>query len=402
MNRTLGSARRLRSVRALVVAVVAVGILLPVVQSGGVGAATKKTVKTTKKTSTPAPFAVSLSQIQGVVEQGRDTRLTIDVTRAAGFTGPISLGMSQLPEGVKAYVGQQPMTGNSTTFRLVAAANAPLAEATVKIVGSSSGRTSSANLSILVSPPSTLTTSAPTVPPTTALAGSPTTVGGINPVVPTTVAKPAAPTSRVEIDYSLTLSPSFAAVPIGASYVDVNVNILRTGGFAEPLLLEAKDLPPGIGVSFLTNPATGDVAVARFTASQALSTPAKVTIFSRGRSATIEISTTTVIPVSTTIPAASQGLTVNPATIKVSPGSTASFVVSLASSVPVTGATIWSVSGLPSAASGSYSQNGVASSSNSFSLFTTAATPVGTYPISFNVLVGTVTYFGTATVTIGI
>lgn len=71
---------------------------------------------------TPAPYTLTLSTDKALVQQGQSTTVRVTLTRAAGFTGAVQVGLSNLPTGVTA--SSATIAPNATTTEIVLSAQA--------------------------------------------------------------------------------------------------------------------------------------------------------------------------------------------------------------------------------------------------------------------------------------
>jgi streptogramin lyase len=103
-------------------------------------------------TVNPAPgFTLSSSPSSLSVKQGNSTSTTVSIKDVGGFTGKVSLSVSNLPSGVSASFSKNPATGNST-LTLSADNKAATGTTTITITGTSGKLTQTTTISLTVNP----------------------------------------------------------------------------------------------------------------------------------------------------------------------------------------------------------------------------------------------------------
>lgn len=349
-------------------------MLSPLVRSTEVSAATK------------TPFSLLMSNTSVTVNRGSEVLITLTAVRSAGFTSPIYLGTRSLPTGVRALVAQNPMTGKTTTLRIVASSAAALKRSTITITGSSKGRTANRSLRVTVSNLAPL----PTIPQATLPPATLAPVTTIPVTVPPTVTTP--PTTAVLADYSLAIEPATLTLPLNTA-TRATVKITRTGGFAEPLLLETRGLPAGVTAFFSPNPVSANEATVTFNATTALAAPVDVTVFARGREAKVRLSSAA--PVSTA------AVTANPATLAIAPGTAQGVALSLNRVAGAVSPVSWTTSGVPNGTTVTFSQNNTALSTTTATFAVSSLTALGTYPVIITSVADGVANSTIVTLTVG-
>jgi hypothetical protein len=109
------------------------------------------TVKLIVKSSSTADFAIAASPASREVLQGDQTTYAVSVSSVAGFTGPVSLSVSGLPNGVTATPSPNPVTpGTSSTLTVVANSNASTGNYTLTITGTSGSLVHSTQVALSV------------------------------------------------------------------------------------------------------------------------------------------------------------------------------------------------------------------------------------------------------------
>lgn len=130
-------------------------------------------------TINPAPgFTLSATPVSLNLAQSSQATENVAVTPQVGFTGAVSLAVtSALPSGVNAQFSPNPTTGSSV-LTLSANSSAPLGNYLAIIAGTSSGRTVTTTLPLVVTPAGTPTATLLSVAPTggTLIAGTPYTL----------------------------------------------------------------------------------------------------------------------------------------------------------------------------------------------------------------------------------
>jgi hypothetical protein len=345
--------------------------------------------RTQASAASKTPFSLLMSKTSVTVNRGAEVLITLTAVRAKGFTSPIYLGTRTLPSGINALVAENPMTGKSTTLRIVASSSAALKRSTITITGSSKGRTSNRSLALSVSNLAPV----PTIPQATIPPATLPPVTTIPVTVPPTVTLP--PTTKapaVLADYSLTVEPATLTLPLNTA-TKATVKIARTGGFVDPLLLETKGLPAGVSAFFTPNPVSANEAIVTFNATTALAAPVEVIVLARGRETKIRLSTTTA--------ASTAAVTATPATLTVAPGTAQGVALSLnrpsSANTPVS----WTASGIPNGTTATFSQNNTAFSTTTATFAVSSLTSVGTYPVIITSVADGVANSVAVTLTVG-
>jgi nucleoside-specific outer membrane channel protein Tsx len=224
-------------------------------------------------TLSASPNALNLAQ-------GNQGTSTIMITPANGFTGSVSLSASGLPSGVMATFNPNPAT-DSSTLTLTASATAPPETTTVRVIGSSGNLAQTTTLAV-------------TVPP------------GPN--------------------YTLSASPNALNLAQGNQGTST-IMITPANGFTGSVSLSASGLPSGVTATFNPNPATGNSTLT-LTAS-ATAPPYAGTVTVTGISGGLTQATSVTLTVAQ---AFTLGTGSGPISQTISPGQTASFALTLASS----------------------------------------------------------------------
>jgi hypothetical protein len=163
------------------------------------------------------------------------------------------------------------------------------------------------------------------------------------------------------------------------------------GGFNGQATLSVSGLPVGASGSFTPNPATGHSTMSVTTSSS--TPPGSYTLTVTAVSGGLTHSTIVTLVVS---PPPDFTLSVSPASLTVPPGGGASYNVTINPTAGFSGPVALSASGLPAGASGTFTPNPAATSST-FSMTTSASTPVGTYTLAITGVSGSLTHTTSAT-----
>jgi hypothetical protein len=286
---------------------------------------------------TPPGFTLLASPASVSVGQGSSSTSTITVNDTGGFTGAVTLAASGLPSGVSATFGAGSVAG--TQILVVSAdSSATTGNATVTITGTgTSGAqtlTASTTIALTVGPP-----------PSFVLAAGLSTL---------TVAQ-------------------------GSSNMDT-ITVTGADGFTGSVTLSVSDLPTGVTASFDTNPTTGSSNLTlTASSSAALGGPFTVTITgtSGGQTDSTTLQLTVVVPPSFTL------LAQNP-TLSISLGTSATDPIQITQLGGFTGVVQFTVTGLPSGVSASFSPNPASGASTTMTV-TAAATAEIEGPVSVTV-----------------
>jgi len=193
-------------------------------------------------------------------------------------------------------------------------------------------------------------------------------------------------------DFSVGASPSSQTVSQGGS-TTYNLTITPTNGFSGQVTLSVSGLPSAATGSFTINPATSTSALSVQTDS---ATPAgSYTLTITGTSATLTHTATVTLVVTAT----DFTLSATPASQTVTQGSSTSYNVTITPTNGFNGQVTLSVSGLPTAATGSFTTNPTTSTST-LSVQTSATTPAGSYTVTITGVSGSRTHTSTVTLVV--
>lgn len=218
------------------------------------------------------------------------------------------------------------------------------------------------------------------VDPIPSLAGLTTTGGRLN--VNKAIRACSAPPTP---DFSLSASPSSQTVAQGAG-TSYTVNITPTGGFTGGVTLSVSGLPSGATGTFSPNPATASSTLSVSTASTTPTGSFALTITGISGSLTHTTSATLVV----TPPATPDfSLSATPSSQTVVQGAATGYTLNITRTGGFTGGVTFSVSGLPSGATGSFSPNPATGASSTLTVSTATTTPTGSFVVTITGVSGT-------------
>ncbi|MDR3724355.1 MAG: hypothetical protein P4K83_07690 [Terracidiphilus sp.] len=263
---------------------------------------------------TPPPsFTVAPASTALTMSQGSSATDTLTITGLNYFSGNVTFSLSGLPTGVTASFSPNPAS-TSSTLTLTAAANATIGSpATLTITGVSGSLTQTANVALTVMPPQMF-----------ALGPSAT---------------------------SITLNP-------GNSATD-SILITPANGFSANVNLSVSGLPAGVTASFSPNPATTSSTLT-LTAVRSAAATGPVTLTVTGISGSL--TETTVVSL-TIAPPPSFTLTSSASALTLAQGSSTTDAVTITPANGFTSSVAFSVAGLPSGVTASFSANPATSTS---------------------------------------
>ena len=373
------------------------------------------------------------------IGQGAFGTTYIYVNPQYGFTGGVSLSVSGLPAGVTASFSPNPATGNSTsTLTVTASSSAAIGQYTLTVTGTSGSLTATTTLSLGVYAP-TFTISANSLnlgqgssgtsyvwvnsqygfagSVSFSVSGLPTGVTGLwnpNPTTGNSMLTLTASSSAAIGQYPLTVTgtsgsltktttlslgvyaPTFTIYAnslnigqgtSGATYAYVNPQY----GFTGSVNFSVSGLPSGVTASFSPNPATGSSTLT-LTASSSTAIgqyPLTVTGTSGSLIATTSISLGVYAPT----------FTIYANGLNIGQGTSGTTYADVNPQYGFTGSVTFSVSGLPSGVTASFSPNPTTGSST-LTLASSSSVAIGQYPLTVTGKSGTLT--ATTTISLGI
>ena len=308
-------------------------------------------------------FALSLDPREVEVTAGDIAEVDVRIVRGRSFSGSVRLSTTGLPAGVTARPGANPIR-NLTTLR-VATGTVRTGTYNVTVNGVSGTRRASARFLLVILPRLTAAPT-PTSPPTPA-------------TQPPATAAPQTTTTTAAIgDFTLLVEPASLTVRRGET-TRATLRIVRTGGFAEPVLVSADEVPAGLDVQLDANPITGNSATLFVTPTQALSASASFVLRSRSRTVRVPLISTEEL-----------GLAA-PTTLQANPGATVTGTVTVTRPAGSTTPVQLTVSGLPGASTAFFNPNPLVSGNATITITVATGTASGTYPLTVTVTTGTVT-----------
>ena len=257
----------------------------------------------------PPGFTLSASPGSVSVGQGSSAVSTITVTDAGGFSGAVTLAASNLPSGVTVTFGDGAAAGTQVVT-LNVSSTTPTGTTAVTITG-------------------TGTSGSQTLTATTTIE---LTVGPPN--------------------FTVAAGLSTLSIGQGGSSMET-VTVTDANGFSGSVTLAASGLPAGITATFSPNPATSSSELT-LTASSSAGLGGPVTITITGTSAGLSASTT--IQITVVVPPSFNLTTQNP-TYSVAQGANTAIPIAISDLGGFDGSVSFTVTGLPSGVTGSFSPN---------------------------------------------
>ena len=219
------------------------------------------------------------------------------------------------------------------------------------------------------------------------------TGGGLTRMSTATLVVEAAPVP----DFSLTTSPSSVTVTAG-SPANYTVAITRLNGFTDAVDFVITGLPSGASGGFNPASTSGDSSALTVTTTGAPLPGSYVfTVTGTGGGLT-RMSTATLVVEAAPVPDFS--LSASPASQSVVQGVSTSYAVSIARSGGFIDAVNFTISGLPTDASGIFSPNDTTGDSSTLSVSTSTSTPRGSYLFTVTGMRGALTRTTTATLVV--
>ena len=201
--------------------------------------------------TTPA-YTLTLSPASLTVEQGKTDSARIQLARAGGFTGAVTLAASGAPEGVAVTIPTSPAPGDTSTVKVAVAATVAPGNYPITITGTAPDLTDrTATLSLTVSAP-----------------------------------QPAA-------GITIAVDPTAVTVQAGGAAVNSVATITRTGNFTGAVAITATGAPAGLTVSADPASVTGTSSTITFQAA-ASATPGTYNVVVRATGTGVAEQTATV------------------------------------------------------------------------------------------------------------
>lgn len=294
-------------------------------------------------------FTIKPSSSTLSIGKGSSSTDTITVADVSPFSGAVTFAASGLPSGVTASFSPASST-SSSVLTLTAGSTAAAGSSTVTITGTSGSQTSTTTIAL--------------------------TVTGTG-------------------SFTLTPSASTLSVAQGSSSTDT-ITVTDVGGFSGSVTLAASGLPSGVTASFATNPVTGSSVLTLASSCAVTTGSSAITI--TGTSGTLSATTT----ITLAVPApASAGFTIglSPASLVLTHGKTATETVTPGNEGCFSGSITYSVAGLPTGVTASFSPN-PATGSTVLTLVASTTAVDGTSIVTITGISGTLTVSTTLTLTI--
>lgn len=311
-----------------------------------------------KINSNPNPdFSIAASPGSSTVTAGSSTTYTTTITALNGFTGTVSFSVSGLPSNTTASFNPTTVAGSGNSSLLVSTTSGtPAGTFPLTITGTSGSLSHSASVTLVVN--------AVTTP-----------------------------------NFTISATPSSRTVTAGSG-TTYTASVAAVNGFTGTVGFSVSGLPSGATASFSPTSVAGSGS-STLSVSTSSSTPAGTsTLTITGTSGSLVHSTTVTLVVNA---AATPNFTLSatPASQTVTAGSSTSYTASVAAVNGFTGTVSFSVSGLPSGASGSFSPTSVAGSgSSTLSVSTSSTTPAGTFTLTITGTSGSLTHSATVTLVV--
>src|SRR5882762_8880648 len=314
----------------------------------GIGTVNAANLVNNWPSSTPQPsFSVSASPPSLTFFQGAAGSTTITVNPLNGFSGNVNLTASGLPTGVTASFGTNPAM-TSSLMTLSATGTVAVGTYTITVTGVSGSLSSTATISLTVSP-----------------------VG----------------------NYTLSSSPSNVTIVQGAAGAST-ITVTPLNGFNSSVSLSASGLPSGVTASF--NPtSTASSSTLTLTASSTATT-GTVTVTVAGTSGSLTNSTT----VSLTVNAPPNfALSVSPNSLTMSQGTIGTSAITVSPQNGFNGSVSLSAAGMPSGVTASFNPTSTTSSST-LTLTASSTATTGTVTVTVTGVSGSLTKTATISLTV--
>ena len=190
------------------------------VRASGQGVTTKTAQLSLTVAAAQSPaYTIALSPASLTVAQGARDSAAIQIVRAGGFTGPVTLALSGVPDGVARGITVNPVTADTSTVKFEIGAAVPAGVYPVTLTGTAEGLTNrTVQLSL------TVTSTAPAQ------------------------------------SFALALAPTAVTVQAGGAAATSTATVTRAGGFNGAVALAATGAPAGLTVSVNPTSVTGTTA----------------------------------------------------------------------------------------------------------------------------------------------
>ena len=257
-------------------------------------------------------FSLSATPPSQTVAQGASADYSVTITPTNGFSSPVTFSVSGLPTGATGTFTPNPGTTSATLTVATTAGTTPAGTYALTITGVSGSLSHTASVSITVNVP----------------------------------------------DFSLSATPPSQTVVQGASG-SYSVTINPTNGFSNAVTFSVSGLPAGATGTFTPNPATGSATLAVATTAGTTpggTYPLTITGVSGSLTHTAAISITVTVP--------DFSLSATPPSQTVAQGASGNYSVTITPTNGFADPVTFSVSGLPTGATGTFTPNPATGSSD--------------------------------------
>ena len=299
-------------------------------------------------------FALASLPMSQTVTQGGTTTYTAAAAAANGFSGAVSFSVSGLPAGATGTFSPTSVTGSGTsTLTVSTAATTPTGAYTLTITGTSGTLTHSVTVTLVVNAP-------------------------------------------VTPDFTVTASPATQSVVQGTG-TTYTATITAVNGFNGAVSLSVNGLPTGATGTFNPTSVTGS-GTSTLTVTTLATTPnGTYTLTITGTSGALTHGATATLVVNAE-PVPNFTLSSSPASQSVVQGSGTSFTATATGTNGFSGAVTFSVTGLPTGATGTFNPTSVTGSGTStLAITTSGTTPAGSYTLTITGTSGALTHSATST-----
>lgn len=298
-------------------------------------------------------FTLTATPPSRTIEPGGSTSYTISLSPLNGFNATVSLSVSGLPAGA---------TGSF-------------------VPASISGGSGSSTLNV--------TTSGSVAPGT-----YPLTIRGASGALERTASATLVIEEESTADFTIDAFPASRTIAPGAT-TGFGVNIIRGAGFTAPVSFSVSGLPAGVSHVFSAQNTTGNQTILTIF-NTAGAAPGSYELTITGTSGSASQTDTVTLNIS----GSGFTLSATPPSQAIDPGQSASYAVSISRTGGFTGTVSFSVSGLPSGASGAFSPASTSGNSSTLTISTTGAVAPGTYGLTITGASGALTRTANVALTI--
>ncbi|HEV2492108.1 MAG TPA: hypothetical protein VG204_03455 [Terriglobia bacterium] len=300
--------------------------------------------------STGPDFTIAATPSSQSVVQGNGTSYTVNVGALNGFAGSVTFSVSGLPTGANASFNPTSVTASgSSTLSVTTAATTPTGSYTLTVTGTSGALTHSATVQLVV-----------TGPP----------------------------------DFTISASPGSQTVQVGSG-TSYSVSVSALNGFSGSVGFSTSGLPTGANATFNPTSVTGSGSSTMSVTTSGSTPTGSYTVTVTGTSGGLTHSTTVTLVVSNS----NFSISATPSSQTVTRGSHATYMVTVTGSGGFSGVVSFSVSGLPSRSSASFSPTSVTGSGTSTLTISTnkKQTPTGTFTLTITGTSGSLSHPTTVT-----